>query len=219
MYINLHTHHYKPIDGIQIYNRLAGEWMDEIYTNTFFSSGVHPWYTADFTDKLEALIQLAENKKIVAIGECGLDVHSGKFAEQKTIFRMQIAISEKYQLPIIIHCVKSFNELIRIHKSINPTQPWIIHGFNASHDVALQCLKFENIYLSFGEAMFSPTSKVHDAIQKIDLNRFFIETDESNRSIDELYSKFAEIRGEDLENIKNGIVKNYKHIFGSFNSI
>lgn len=113
------------------------------------SVGIHPWH-ADTGDVAAVRgIALAE-PRVVAIGECGLDRFRGPSLEvQQQVFEQQIQLAEELGLPMIIHCVRAFNELIALRLKYRPSQPWIVHGFRGKPELARQ-LVGHGFYLSLG---------------------------------------------------------------------
>lgn len=115
------------------------------------SVGIHPWDTAenqDFEALLSEIEKRAEEEKIVAIGECGLDkVRGADMDTQETLFRRQLEMAERHRLPVIIHCVRAYDRLLHLHKLLRPTVPWIIHGFRGNPTLAAQLTR-AGIHLS-----------------------------------------------------------------------
>ena len=116
--------------------------------NVPFSIGIHPWYLTKNTLKKELSVieNSLQNKNCITLGECGLDrVAKIDFALQKEVFIQQIHLSETYKKPLIIHCVKAFDDLIAIKKELKPKQIWVLHGFNKSNQLAKSLLKNTDI--------------------------------------------------------------------------
>lgn len=191
MYVDIHTHTKFQTRHPAIRNLTFPE------AETFFSSnsketvslGIHPWHADDFSKKTMAdLEKYATDKRFAAIGECGLDKNSKVTIEkQLLVFSKQIEISEQVQKPLIIHCVGCFNELFELKKTARPQQLWIIHGFRGKPQLAKQAL-MNGCALSFGEH-FNP-----DSVLITPLDKLFIETDESNLPIEEIYERVATIK-------------------------
>lgn len=120
--------------------------------DALFSVGVHPWNADRCTaDTLETLLLMAQDVRVVAIGECGLDARRGPAAEiQIPVFETQAEIAEKLRLPLVIHAVGTWAEIIAARKRIKPQMPWIIHGFRGKPQLAAQ-LTAHGMYLSLGE--------------------------------------------------------------------
>jgi TatD DNase family protein len=161
------------------------------FPDKLFSVGIHPW-SADMS-KIEELRACASLKNVVAIGESGLDKmkiqSSNDFDIQKELFKIHAGIAEEYGKPLIVHCVKAWNELIEIRKAMKPAAQWIIHGFRGKEVLASQLIN-EGMYLSFG--------KYHNAesLKKAwKCKRLFAETDDKNVDIQEVYNDISNILG------------------------
>ena len=175
----------------------------------YASVGIHPWeLTETNADTLwEALQKAVEDKRVVAIGECGIDKLKGASLDlQIALFKKEAMLAEARSIPLVIHCVKAFNELILLKKEIRPLQAWIIHGFRGKLSLAKDCIR-HGFYLSVG-AHFQ-----EDALKNIPLDRLFIETDEANKSIEDIYQNIAQVRGMELEELKECINKNAEEVF------
>jgi TatD DNase family protein len=119
-------HHHNPQISYGIYNSTPEEKIPEHY----FSVGIHPQnINEQWENDLENLKMISQNPKCLAIGECGLDALVNIDENlQKKIFEAQILWANQIQKPVIIHCVKRFQELIPFQKIAKV--PMIIHGFN-----------------------------------------------------------------------------------------
>lgn len=168
---------------------------------SFVSVGIHPWDLENLDQFwIERLMKIAEDNRVMMIGECGLDKNIETTPERQIeVFSEQIKLSELFQKPLIIHCVGRFNKLIELKKMFNPSQKWIVHGFRGKPQLAGQLLK-ARIDLSFGEK-FNPES-----IQITPIERLFIETDESAMPIERIYEQIARIRGCKTNDLNAGNV-------------
>jgi TatD DNase family protein len=188
MMVDIHTHNQQNESSHAIQN-LAFTEAEKFFSSSEAKSvsvGIHPWYIDTYTDT--NILQIGNwinDKRLLAIGECGLDKNSkSPIDKQLEIFTQQIMLSEKFKKAIIIHCVGCFNELFELKKKINPKQLWIIHGFRGKPELANQALK-EGCMLSYGE---------HFNIESVKLTpieKLFIETDESKLTIADIYSQIA----------------------------
>lgn len=173
----------------------------------WFSCGVHPWYSEDAEPQLKFLGEIAGDSRIVAIGETGLDKLKGPdLSIQQTVFEYQIQLSEQLGKPLIIHCVKAWDELVQIRKKHKPRQSWVIHGFRGKAEQARQLLD-HGFYISVGEK-FNP-----DTIKEIPLDKLFCETDTSDESIEEVYRNVADALSIPLEVLASHIEKNVHTVF------
>lgn len=186
---------------------LGFEYAKDNENYPWFSCGVHPWYSEDAEPQLKFLKEIAGDPRIVAIGEAGLDKLKGPdLKTQQTIFEQQVQLSEQLQKPLIIHCVKAWEELLHIKKLYKPRQPWIIHGYKGKVELAKQLL-------SHG-FLFSINERFNDdAIREIPLDRLFCETDISETSIEDIYSEVAKALDISEEVLTSQIAENVKRTF------
>ncbi|MFN0189762.1 MAG: TatD family hydrolase [Bacteroidia bacterium] len=213
-YVNVHTHLAQDENVISIQHVHAGE-FDEEPTKGLFSVGFHPWYIdeSSWRKTLGKLKTEVQHSAVLAIGESGLDkVCETPFSFQMDVFTAMIELSESIQKPLIIHCVRAFQEVIALHKKVQPKQDWIIHGFNRNQNIASSLLD-QGIMLSFGAEVMKQDSPILEVLKNIPTNEFFLESDNKEISMDELYSKAANIRNENLEVMKENLFTNFKGVF------
>ena len=206
-FFNIHTHN-SVHPETEILSLLPEQLSTNIHID-YVSVGIHPWeLTEENADiQWETLHESIRDKRIVAIGECGLDKLKGPSMEHQTaIFKQEAALAENCSLPLIIHCVKAFNELIQLKKEISPCQPWIIHGFRGKLPLTLDCIR-HGFYLSIGSRFQV------DALKAIPLDRLFIESDESEESIRSIYQRIAETKEISLQELVEAINKNVREVF------
>jgi TatD DNase family protein len=179
----------------------------------YTSVGLHPWFLEE--SSLDAAIKWLETQAsapgVLAIGETGLDkVCDTPWTLQETAFRHGIALSESLQKPLIIHCVRAYNEVIYLKKQVKPAQPWIFHGFNKHPDTAQMLLR-EGCFLSFGAALLQTGSHSAAALQMTPDERFFLETDDAEGlGITRIYEKAAAIRGISVDELAALLEKNVR---------
>jgi TatD DNase family protein len=178
--------------------------------NSFHSRGIHPWFV-NKNIPLEKLEFDLQHPKCIALGEIGLDkICSSDLNLQRKVFIQQIELSEKYNLPVIIHCVRASNELVELKKEIKPTQHWIWHGFNKV-SILQQTLENE-IIPSFGEVILHNES-LSNELANLKSSQFLLETDTSRLSIETIYKTVAEIRNQSIESIQKEQITNFERIF------
>lgn len=176
----------------------------------YLSAEIHPWHlTAEnLSCQIERMENMLSDSRVLALGEVGLDkLTECPYPIQIKAFEEIVSISEAYGKPLIIHCVKSVDELIAIRKKMRPALPWIMHGFHGKPQQADSLLR-HGFYLSFGEHYNSQVMK------EIPIERLFLETDESNVPIDELYNRAAAIRHISAEELKLAVLHNVNNVFG-----
>ena len=225
-FINIHTHQLKSKEknNIVVLNQTI---RDEVFNTvsdaenyfTYRTFGLHPWYTDEknYSDGLEKLETLLFDNKIIAIGECGLDKLRGPDLDfQKKVFEAQLHLAEKYQRPVIIHCVRAFNEVIENKKKVNPSVPLIVHGFNNNINILKQLLA-AGFYISLGAAVLKDDEKSKTAwlekIKIIPIDKLFLETDDSDFSIEDIYVRTAEFLEISLKDLQTQIEKNFEKVF------
>ncbi|BEG99948.1 TatD family hydrolase [Bacteroides sedimenti] len=204
--LDIHTHRVKENSSQCIYSCLPTAFNPQ--EGGYYSVGVHPWYiNADTGKELEYLKKIASNPQILAIGEAGIDkLITTPLSIQMDIFRHHIELSETLNKPLIIHSVKSVNEIVMLKKELSPKATWIIHGFRGKRELAQQ-LFAHGIYLSFGEQF------QENALKCIPLERLLLETDESDKNILEIYQTVAKILNLSVEKLQEQIQQNIKQLF------
>lgn len=195
-------HHHKKYIRNGIYNLE----INQIPPDCPYSIGIHP-HDIDITDIEKQFSWMKDMifQNCFAIGECGLDsLVSIDQKIQEEVFLRQIRIANEIKKPMIIHCVRKFYEVISLKKKTE--QPMIIHGFNKKHQIAEDLLA-NNFYLSFGKAVLYNLS-LQDILKKAPLDKIFLETDNEDFNIEELYHKASEIKKISLEHLNEQILEN-----------
>lgn len=146
--------------------------ISEFQDTILWSAGIHPYYDKSSEDDIESLIKFCDEKKIIAIGEIGLDNRKDNFEWQKKILLMQLDLAKNYDLPIVFHTVKQYYELDKILKNNFPKVRGFMHAFNASHEIFD---KFKKYDLGFSLNAKPPKDEVICAIIKHGF--YFFETD------------------------------------------
>jgi TatD DNase family protein len=214
-FIDLHTHRIKTCDNlIQIVNLDLNQSCPE---HGYFSYGIHPWVldNADFQAKkaLQALEEKLKLPQVLALGEAGLDkMHKASFKQQIELFERQIELSETLQKPMILHDVRSHNEIIALRKKRKAQQPWILHGFSGTEQDIKQLIG-QGIYLSVGESLLHPERKIYKSFKFIDLDYLFLETDMAEIGMEKVYEAAANLLGMDLSALQTRIFANFARIF------
>lgn len=211
MLLDIHTHRLPKVPSETLLS--CSMWNMPLPTHTvYLSAGIHPWYIseADYISQIEWVKQMiAHDTRTLAIGEAGLDKRcQTSFELQQKVFLELISLAESYQFPLIIHAVKSYNELISLKKEYNPHSAWIIHGFRGKRELA-QSLVGQGFYLSFG-ARYNP-----EALQGIPANRILIETDEANLPVQTLYRQAARLLHTTSEELTATVQQTINRLFFS----
>lgn len=220
MYLDFHTHSRLSYPNVtKIFNLIVEDTTSEEKikdSQTPLSLGIHPWYfnEGNVEYQLGLLKKYAKNEQVKIIGEAGLDkLRGADFELQKYAFSQQIDIAETLKKPMVIHCVRAFNEILEIKKQENPKQVWVIHGFNRKADLA-QSLLNEGLYLSFG-IEFLNKEHIQEAFISTPLENIFLETDDEDAiPISVLYEKAAVLKGISTNYLAEKINNNYQEIVG-----
>lgn len=214
LFLNIHTHQTKQEPGVVAIQSLS------LSESTFLampktkpiSIGIHPWYgkLTELAKSMNYLKVLAKQDNVKLIGECGLDKLRGEpITNQIQLLEAQLHLAEDLKKPVIIHCVRAFDELIALKKKINPSVPLIIHGFAKKKELALQLIN-QGFYLSFGAAVLTSEGLVNTLTQ-LDAP-FFLETDDAQTDIEVIYAKVAELKKITVDELKDVIFANWKNI-------
>ena len=208
-FYDIHTHRICPENKKSIINVSPFEFekAKAMCENCFFSCGIHPWDSENSETQMARLLEIAGDSCIVAIGEAGLDKMRGALLDsQLSVFKKQIELSENLKKPLVIHCVKAWNELINVRHEIKPTQPWIIHGYRGKPELTKQLVS-EGF-------LFSAGSKINEqSVSLIPLTSLFCETDESEMDIREIYEQTATAIGVDIQELALTVTKNVRKVF------
>lgn len=192
--------------------------------------GWHPVDAIDCTDeRLEWIESLSKHPKIIGIGEMGLDYHWDKSPKdvQKDVFRKQIALAKRVQLPIIIHNREATQDCVDILKEENASEVGgIMHSFSGSNEIADEILKM-NFYVSLGGPVtFKNAKQPKEVAKHVPLDRLLVETDAPFLSphpyrgkrneparVKLVAEQIAELRGMTYEEICKATTENAERLF------
>ncbi|MBR5370530.1 MAG: TatD family hydrolase [Bacilli bacterium] len=198
MYIDTHCHlskeDYDDIDLVIKENRendidkiiISGYSRDTIketlgliskYSDVYATIGYHPSEADITTDEdLSLLEEQIQNKKVVGIGEIGLDYHYGSDNKSKQIelFRKQMEIAEKYKLPVVIHSRDATEDTINVLKEYNVVGD--MHCFSGSLEVARIYIKM-GYKLGIGGVVTFKNSNLYKVVESVGLENIILETD------------------------------------------
>jgi len=211
-FIDFHTHHaVGSPDTVVVKNLMAGEDVPQDFPpNTVFSTGIHPWYlTAELLDEMKTgLILTLAHPHVIAIGEAGFDQLRGpSHAVQRSAFIFQAELAEELGKPIIIHCVKGWDSLLKVRNELKPEMKWVIHGFRGTARLAAT-LADAGLWFSLG--MKGLTEEVLSLIPE---ERLLLETDDSKGNIKDVYKGYSELTGKDVTEVTELIRTNFNNLF------
>lgn len=198
--IDIHTHVLPEEPGTALVCIGCGPLLQE--DGHWFSAGLHPWDVSErFDDQLRPLEALLANPVVRAVGECGFDTLGGTPRQlQEKAFVRQVELSEKFGKPMILHVVRDFDSVIRLHRELKPTLQWLIHGFRGAPRQMEQLLH-QDLHISLGLHCNPETLK------QIPESELFLETD-GKCHIGDVIENAARVRSSSAETIRRTILGN-----------
>ncbi len=179
-------------------------------------------------EDVNKIAELAQNNKVVAIGEIGLDYYWNKEnqEQQKAFFIRQIELADTLNLPIVIHCRDAVMDTLDILKNqINPKQRGIFHCCMLNKELIKEAVKL-GFYISFSGNITFKNAKPKEAIEEVPIDKILIETDSpyltpepfrscrnDSRNVKLVANKIAEIKGVSLAEISQLTYQNAKQIY------
>lgn len=207
-FVDIHTHN---ADENPVVWQLRNLFPEQEASAGFFSVGIHPWHikVENWKIQMQQVAAKAVRKNCMAIGECGFDANTPiALSVQEEICKAHVDLANELQKPLIVHCVKAYEELL---KSIeNSTVPVILHDFGKSVQLAQQ-LQQKGVFLSVGKAVFRKSFQ--RVLSQLDKSQIFLETDDMECSIQEIYERAASIIHCDLLTLQRQMQENFKKVF------
>jgi TatD DNase family protein len=199
------------------------------YSNIYASVGVHPDYEDIQEPDIDILFKYSKDKKIVAIGETGLDYFrlKGDLSWQRDRFRTHIRAAIKSKLPLIIHTRNAQDDTISIMKEEGANSATgVMHCFTESYEMAKQAIDL-GFYISFsGIITFKNAETLRETVKKIPIENILIETDSPylapvpNRgklnepaNVRYVAEKISELKGIPVEKVAEITTNNFFKLF------
>jgi len=197
----------------------------------FASVGVHPNEHDGLDPSVEKLVELADNEKVVAIGETGLDYFrsEGDLEWQRDRFRRHIEAAKQTGKPLIIHSREAKEDTIKLLQEENAQDiGGVMHCFAEDWEMAKQAMDL-NFYISFsGIVTFKSATTLQDVAKRVPLDRMLVETDSPwlapmpfrGKTNQPAYVKYvaeyiAELRDDSVDNIATATTENFFRLFSS----
>lgn len=218
-FIDIHTHpNRNERETIIVQNIFPGEAVAKFTGRNFYSVGLHPWHikSEEVNDVLISMVkETLENEHVCFVGECGLDkLAKTSFEEQIRVFRAQVVLAEEWKRPVIVHCVKAYNEILELRMKLKPELPWILHGYTGGQVLTKQ-LAQRGFYFSFGKSLFNAKSKSIESLRLLPLDCVFFETDEFEGNVEEVYKQAAQLKEVTPELLKLEVWNNFNIVESS----
>ena len=200
------------------------------YPHVYAAVGIHPENCGDFTaGDIEVLRQLAQQPKVVAIGEIGLDYYweeNPPRAFQQEVLRAQLELARQLRLPVIFHDREAHGDSLAIVKEF-PEVTGVFHCFSGSPEMAAELLK-RGWYLGFdGPITYKNAKRAPEVAAMTPLDRILVETDSpymtpvpfrgkrnDSRYLPYVLEKLAEWKGVTTEEMTDITFANGKRLFG-----
>lgn len=200
------------------------------FPGLYFSAGLHPWWLQERaeSDWESQLAEALEQDRCLALGECGLDkMIEIPMAEQEALLERQLALAGDLNRPVILHCVRAHNELIRLLKRHALPRGGVVHAFTGSPDIARTYWGM-GFYLGIGGSItYARARKTREAAQRLPLEALVLETDapdmplsgrqgarNSPEYLPEVAGTLARLRGESLDVVAAQTTLNAQRLFG-----
>jgi TatD DNase family protein len=184
--------------------------------------GVHPWELTipfsreEFDREWSELIKKKEG--VYAIGECGLDrVHEGiaGIDDQKYVLLKHFELAQRWELPIILHSVRTYSDILEILKKIKFQYPILLHAYGGNEQEMHELLKYP-VYFSYGARLF----KTDKMLKMTSLDRLLLETgDQSDYTIADIYQRASESLGMNLSSLEARLEKNFLEFFSKHDHV
>lgn len=197
--------------------------------NCFPMMGVHPTSVrADYEKELDIVESWLEKEKFIAIGEIGMDLYWDKTfqKQQEEVFRRQLNLAKKYNLPVVIHARESFDEIFKIiDEEVDDRLTGVFHAFTGTVEQANQIIEW-GFMMGIGGIVTFKNAGLDKVVRNIDINHIVLETDapylapvpkrgKRNQSayIRHIAEKIALIKEISIEKVANITTDNAKQLF------
>ena len=179
--INNMKNHIIIVSGVSTATNINAIKLAYKYTNIYATIGIHPEFADDYTDEDIAFIEKnITNKKVVGIGEVGLDYHytTNNKEKQKELFIKLIKIAKINNKTIVIHSRDAIEDTYNIIKQFHEQKTkFVMHCYSSSLEIAKKLVKM-NVKLGIGGVItFKNAKKLTEVVENIDIEHLILETD------------------------------------------
>lgn len=162
--------------GCSVKSSYSSVKLAEEYAGIYAAVGLHP-DAADEIDRIEEIRRLCGNKKVVAVGEIGLDYHYEEHGRniQKKAFEEQLKLAAELDMPVVIHSRDAWEDTMELLRKYRPKG--VMHCFSGSAETAREIVGM-GMYVGFtGVVTFKNAKKALKALEAVPLDRLLVETD------------------------------------------
>ncbi|MDX1757896.1 MAG: TatD family hydrolase [Marinobacter sp.] len=199
------------------------------YPEVFYCLGIHPWFVGEHHPADLGVLRdqlRAGGARCVAVGECGLDRLRGELSEQLPWFERQVALAEELDLPLIVHSVKTHDEVASILQRHRISVPVLVHGFAGSYQQAVKLVELGCFIGVGGVITHSRALKTRQTIARLPLRSLVLETDapdmppagvakgdNSPVCLPSILEALAELRGEAPAELAEALLVNVRRLY------
>ena len=215
--------------GIDLEKSREAVALAERFGNVYATVGLHPHDASQFSEEVfEAFRQLARHKKVVAIGEVGLDYFRNHSPQdvQKKVFSRFVALAQELNLPLVIHCREAYSDVFSILRESGSVHRGLMHCFSGNAEHLKEALALGFHISIAGPVTYKKNDELRSLAALVPRDRIVVETDapflppEPYRGkrnepawIVQTVKRIAAVRGEDYEAMAETMTQNAKQLF------
>ena len=177
----------------------------------------HPWDSdrfnlSEFVSSYE-YVKSREDLKVVGIGEIGVDrLRGAPLRDQISQLGELVSFSSEVGLPMVFHCVKSLEDILKVLNDQSVTYTCLFHDFNGSSQMIDRVIQMGHL-IGVGRSIFRDNSRIMKSFSNISLDHILLETDDLNIEIGQIYAKVAEIKNVTVDQVRLKMIRNSAKIF------
>lgn len=215
-YVDVHsTKHTHWPDAISLASIRITKDTEEFVEDGLCTVGLYPSdVDDDWRDAFDIVEELASDELVVGIGVCGLDrACDAPWLLQIDAFNALADLAERVSKPMVVRCVKAFDELFQVQKDVDAVQTWVLHGFVKGQELARQYLD-AGMHLSFDSNVMRETPTLIEVVKFCPDDRIHLETgSNSTVGIEVITERVANLRGISTQALCDILVRNFNSVF------